>query len=1090
MRHTPLLLLLSLCVANCYSNSTYSNADLGGTRLWANAVNLALNGNAEATLTVAVAQSAGNAVADVGVQFAQTGCVLQNQASVTDANGEIQVHVTCTGVGQRLLTPTVVLSTLNQPLSLQVPLNFYTPADGNRAVTAGLALNHQLHLAADYRGTVHFSSSDANATLPADYTFTAHDLGIHQFSNAVILRTLGQQSLQVADSTTGAHLDSATYDIRAPAGADLRFDADNAAATAGQQVGFNLRAVDASGATAASYTGTVTFTSTDPAALLPAPYTYKLSDTGVHHFETYFHTAGTANLAVSDGTLGSRMAFSVGAGAATQVRIDAPSTVLAGDALTATATTLDTYGNAATTYTGALHMSCSDANAQFTANAITVQGVARFTNVQLRSAGPQTLDIGNSADLLNGSSITTVVATTPVRLQVDANSTAQAGDSLTVTVTARDAYGNAASSYTGTVRLSGTDAGAIYPGTYTFGTVDAGAHAFAGLSLVKAGDQIVQASDLAVTSIRGQTAVQVAALGPFGLALTGLPASTVAGTQIDLNVAGVDAYGNLATGYQGTVHLQSSDSGGSVQGDTAFAPDANGVMHLPQAAQLVTAGPQTLRVSDTAGTLVTGSGALTVIAANANSLRLGGLSSQVYQFATQSVQVTALDAYGNVADSYAGVVHFSSSDANANLPANGRLLSGTANLQLVLNTVGDNQNVTVTDTVNPLSATTTLGVVHQCMPYGSLVMTPSWTYGTVLAVDSNNMPAAAFYDASSGSGQTYARIFDGSGWTGVGSSSVGGGVSALVGAGCANGSSSPVGVLFDPNNVLTVAYMGNCNGQNAALLARYQTSDTSGLAGSNLFPGVRADAGGAALAQTPDGHAAMLVQDNNGLLLLIYDGAAWTPLGGGYVPTRGGVGGYLPALDTNNRAYVAYSYNFNGEYDVYLTAFDGNSWTELAGSNSGGGISNNSGGSGLVGLAINPNHQPVVAWTDDSAGAKNVWVRMFNGTSWVDYGGSGSGTGASGQSSGIDAGAMALDSQGKPWVAWNKYLSNSEEVFFKHWDGSAWVGIYGSDVDLGVTQMGYNPGMPGFSFILDHADRPIFGWSTWYAGVGRICHWL
>ena len=67
---------------------------------------------------------------------------------------------------------------------------------------------------------------------------------------------------------------------------------------------------------------------------------------------------------------------------------------------------------------------------------------------------------------------------------------------------------------------------------------------------------------------------------------------------------------------------------------------------------------------------------------------------------------------------------------------------------------------------------------------------------------------------------------------------------------------------------------------------------------------------------------------------------------------------------------------------------------------------------------------------------------------------------------------------------------DSEEVFFKHWDGNAWVGIYGSYVDSGITQMGYNRGMPGFSFMLDHADRPIFGWSTWYGGPGRVCHWL
>jgi len=35
---------------------------------------------------------------------------------------------------------------------------------------------------ASYLGTVHFTSSDPGATLPADYTFTSGDSGTHQFS--------------------------------------------------------------------------------------------------------------------------------------------------------------------------------------------------------------------------------------------------------------------------------------------------------------------------------------------------------------------------------------------------------------------------------------------------------------------------------------------------------------------------------------------------------------------------------------------------------------------------------------------------------------------------------------------------------------------------------------------------------------------------------------------------------------------------------------------------------------------------------------------------------------------------------------------
>jgi hypothetical protein len=49
-----------------------------------------------------------------------------------------------------------------------------------------------------YTGTVHFTSSDPQAVLPADYTFTAADQGSHTFSG-VKLRTKGLQTITAID---------------------------------------------------------------------------------------------------------------------------------------------------------------------------------------------------------------------------------------------------------------------------------------------------------------------------------------------------------------------------------------------------------------------------------------------------------------------------------------------------------------------------------------------------------------------------------------------------------------------------------------------------------------------------------------------------------------------------------------------------------------------------------------------------------------------------------------------------------------------------------------------------------------------------
>ena len=52
----------------------------------------------------------------------------------------------------------------------------------------------------DYTGTVHFASTDAEADLPADYTFTVDDAGVHTFS--VTLRSAGDRSLTITDPTS------------------------------------------------------------------------------------------------------------------------------------------------------------------------------------------------------------------------------------------------------------------------------------------------------------------------------------------------------------------------------------------------------------------------------------------------------------------------------------------------------------------------------------------------------------------------------------------------------------------------------------------------------------------------------------------------------------------------------------------------------------------------------------------------------------------------------------------------------------------------------------------------------------------------
>ena len=69
---------------------------------------------------------------------------------------------------------------------------------GNITVTARDSFGN---VATGYRGTVHLTSSDGAAVLPADYTFTALDNGTHTFP--VTLNTVGTRSITATDTVTG-----------------------------------------------------------------------------------------------------------------------------------------------------------------------------------------------------------------------------------------------------------------------------------------------------------------------------------------------------------------------------------------------------------------------------------------------------------------------------------------------------------------------------------------------------------------------------------------------------------------------------------------------------------------------------------------------------------------------------------------------------------------------------------------------------------------------------------------------------------------------------------------------------------------------
>jgi ELWxxDGT repeat protein len=252
-----------------------------------------------------------------------------------------------------------------------------------------------------YLGTVHFTSTDPQAVLPADYTFTTADHGVHTFTAK--LKTAGYQAITATDAQAPGMYGSETNILVKPAAASMiTVDGVPSTTTAGAANSYvSVVAKDPYGNIATGYTGSVRFTANDAKAVLPPNYTFTAADAGQHGFFTIvLKTAGTHSITVTD-TLNSSLTGTQGgiiviAGAASQFLISTASSVASGAAFSLTLTVQDAYGNIVTNFTGTVRFTSTDKSATLPANytfTASDHGVHTFTGLILRKKGNQTITV-------------------------------------------------------------------------------------------------------------------------------------------------------------------------------------------------------------------------------------------------------------------------------------------------------------------------------------------------------------------------------------------------------------------------------------------------------------------------------------------------------------------------------------------------------------------------------------------------------------------------------------------------------------------------------------------------------------------------
>ena len=197
-----------------------------------------------------------------------------------------------TGIAVADFQDNAVSILLNQRFQVSAPTTVTAGTPFDVTITAVDALGHPF---AGYPGTIHFTSSDAAASLPNDYSFApALDGGSHTFS--VTLRTAGPHTLDFLDP----FLTSTTVTVLPAAPASLKVTGFQPSLITGTTQTFGVTAQDAFGNITTKYVGKVAFRSSDGLGVVPDAYTFVPGDNGTHVFQVTLRTLGSQTVTVTD----------------------------------------------------------------------------------------------------------------------------------------------------------------------------------------------------------------------------------------------------------------------------------------------------------------------------------------------------------------------------------------------------------------------------------------------------------------------------------------------------------------------------------------------------------------------------------------------------------------------------------------------------------------------------------------------------------------------------------------------------------------------------------------------------------------------
>ena len=638
----------------------------------ASPASIVADGSSSSTVTVTLRDAQGNPISGKSVTLAKSGgsSTITTVAGTTNSSGvaTFSVHNTAAEMTAYTATDSTDGATVTQTASVTFTAGGVSSAQSTVSATPG-------SVAADGSTTatltvtaldtfgnpvatqpVSLAQASGSSTITA-VSGTTNTSGVATFTawstvaeTVTYNATIGVTGVLQTAAVTFTPGPATHFTVSAPA-----------SVTAGGAGSLTVTALDAQGNVATGYTGAVAFSSSDPQATLPGAYTFTGADHGSHTLSVTLKTAGTQTVTADDGTAAGTSSpvtvTAAGADAGASTLAASPSSIVADDSTTATltATITDAYGNPLPGKTVSLARSGGSSTITTVAGTTNAAGQATFnarnsvaeTTTYTATDSTDSVTVGQSAVVTFAagavSAVQSAVSAAPGSVTADGTSSA------TVTVTARDAFGNPVPAQVVTLG-QGAGSSAV---TTVSGTTNPSGNATFTVSSTTA-ETVTYTVSIGATAIL-QTAQVVYTPGPPAqLAFDQQPSDTLSGATIApaITVRVLDAHNNLtasATSVALTIKSGTGAAGATLAGtatrttvagiatfnDLSIAKAASGYRLTAQSAGITASDSVTF--DETVGPIAPGR---TTISAAPSTIDADGSSSS-------SITVRARDANDN-----------------------------------------------------------------------------------------------------------------------------------------------------------------------------------------------------------------------------------------------------------------------------------------------------------------------------------------------------------------------------------------------------------------------------------------------------------